>query len=149
MQGQALHSFRAQITEFVRNGLERSASVAPLAGFWLPESVIHEEQGREKREPVLQVCTYDMIEIRDEGLVTTTSGKAYSLNRSERGMLLLMGCAPTRTQYLEVHTAESFRRRAASVLEVRWTRVARIESEGELYLVGCKRLFGPCPYLQF
>jgi hypothetical protein len=62
-------------------------------------------------------------------------GKAIALNRSTEGMLLFMGRAPHAKPLIEVH--------------VRWIRPVQVESFGDLYLVGCRRMFGPCHYLSF
>ncbi len=71
------------------------------------------------------------------------------LNRSTEGMLLLMGRAPLAKQLIEVYTPRSRWSRTANVFEARWTRPVRVESHGNLYLVGCRRTFGPCHYLSF
>jgi len=62
---------------------------------------------------------------------------------------LLMSRIPDEGQCIELHSMPVLGRRAAYLLEVRWTKPVRIESEGELYLVGCQRTFGPCHYFQF
>jgi hypothetical protein len=36
-----------------------------------------------------------------------------------------------------------------TVFEIRWTKPVRVESLGNLYLVGCQLIFGSCHYLSF
>jgi len=57
--------------------------------------------------------------------------------------------APETGRYVEVHTGPTVGRRAAYLFEVRWSKPLPIESEGDLYLVGCQRTFGPLHYFQF
>jgi hypothetical protein len=64
-------------------------------------------------------------------------------------MLLFMALAPHANQLIEVHTLRSGWGRTANVFEVRWSRPVQVESFGNLCLVGCRRIFGPCHYLSF
>ncbi len=64
-------------------------------------------------------------------------------------MLLFMALAPHAKQLMEVHTARFRWGWAANLFEVRWTKPVPVESFGNLYMVGCRRIFGPCHYLSF
>lgn len=64
-------------------------------------------------------------------------------------MLLLIAMAPHAKQLIEVHTLRSGWGRTVNVFETRWTRAVQVKSFGNLYLVGCHRIFGPCHYLSF
>jgi hypothetical protein len=94
-------------------------------------------------------CSYEVVEAIDEELAFIKQGEAFALNRSVGGMLLIMGHALQVTQLIEVHTSHSRWGRAANVYEIRWDRPIEVESLGNLYLVGCRRIFGPCHYLSF
>jgi hypothetical protein len=61
-------------------------------------------------------------------------------------MLLLMGCSPNAKQILELHIPESPWRRSINLYEVQWTKPVSIESRGDLFLVGCRLVFGPSRY---
>jgi hypothetical protein len=95
------------------------------------------------------MCSYEVFEAIDEESVVIEQGEAFALNRSTEGMLLFMGQAPHAKQLIEVHTPRSGWGRTANVFEVRWTRPIQVESPGNLYLVGCRRIFAPCHYLLF
>jgi hypothetical protein len=95
------------------------------------------------------MCSYEVLEVIDEQSAVIEQGKAFALNRSTKGMLLFMALAPRAKQLIEVHTLRSGWGRTANVFEVRWTRPVQVESFGNLYLVGCQRIFGPCRYLLF
>lgn len=149
MPEQLLHSFRAQIAEFAMNDLQRPDGVPVRGREQLLDKAAEREYRREPREACFVPCSYSMVQVDGQGAVTMTSGQAISLNRSGEGLLLLLGLVPSGAQYLEILTMQTFGRRAVSIFEVRWTQAARIESEGDLCMVGCRRMFGPCQYVQF
>lgn len=95
------------------------------------------------------MCSYEVLKAIDEESVVIEQREAFPINRSTEGMLLLMGQARHAKQLIEVHTRRSGWGRTANVFEVRWTRPVQVESLGSLYLVGCRRIFGPCHYLSF
>jgi hypothetical protein len=86
--------------------------------------------------------SYQMLEAIDEG-------EAFALNRSTEGMLLFMGLGIHAKKLIEVHTPRSGWGRTVNVIEARWAKPVRVESHGNLYLVGCRRTFGPCHSLSF
>ena len=93
------------------------------------------------------MCSYEVLEAIDEESVVIGQGEAFALNRSTEGLLLLIALAPHAKQLIEVHTPRSGWGRTANVFETRWARPVQVESLGNLYLVGCRRIFGPCHYL--
>jgi hypothetical protein len=92
-------------------------------------------------------CSYEVLDAIDEESVVIEQGEAFALNRSAKGMLLFMGQAPHAKQLIEVNTPRFGWGWTANVFEVRWTRPVQMESLGNLYLIGCRRIFGPCHYL--
>jgi hypothetical protein len=111
-----------------------------------PEQVArrHEQRVSERR-----VCSYALCESIDEAGVVIQEGRAYSLNRSQHGILLLLGYPPNAKQILELHIAEAQWRRSVNLYEVQWTKPVSIESRGDLFLVGCRLVFGPSRYWAF
>ena len=71
------------------------------------------------------------------------------VNRSKQGILLLTAFPLHAKQLIEVDISRSGWRRTLSVFEPRWTKSRQVESRGDLYLVGCRRKFGPCDYGSF
>lgn len=112
-------------------------------------AIISPERRGETRKEYRCRCSYETLEAIDEQSVVIERGDAFALNRSTEGMLLFMDQAPHAKQVIEVHTPRSGWGWAANVFEVRWTRLVQVESLGNLYLVGCRRIFGPCHYLSF
>jgi hypothetical protein len=95
------------------------------------------------------LCSYEVHEAIEERSVVIEQGKVFAFNQSTEGILLLMRSAPHEKQLIEVHTPCSGLYRTMIVFDVRWSRLLQVESVGSLYLVGCRRTFGPCHYLSF
>lgn len=96
-----------------------------------------------------KVCVYGLCESTDEEHLNIEQGEAYCLNRSEHGMLVLMGRRPRFRQYIEFHVAETRWEHSLNLYEVQWTKVVPVESQGELFLVGCRLVFGAPRYWAF
>ena len=94
-------------------------------------------------------CTYEVQDVVDGAPVVVKRGAAMTLNRSDEGLLLVMKRAPRVNQMIEVHTRRAAWRRTASVYEARWTKPVHIASLGDVHLVGCRRVAGPCQYVSF
>ena len=115
----------------------------------IPAATVPPGRRCEARMDYRCMCSYEVLEVIDETSVVIEQGEAFALNRSTKGMLLFMGRALHAKQLIEVHTARSGWGRTVNVFESRWARPVRMESLGDLYLVGCRRIFGPCHYLSF
>ena len=139
-------SHSAAVTQWERNvgnnDVDRASAV-------MPAITILAWHRCEARMDYRSMCSYEVLEVIDEKSFVIEDGKAFALNRSTEGMLLIMALAPHAKQLIEVHTLRSGWGRTANVFEVRWTRPVQVESFGNLYLVGCRRIFGPCHYLSF
>ena len=103
----------------------------------------------EARVEYRSMCTYEVLEADEDQSVVIEQGEAFTLNRSKEGILLVMGNAPQNTQSIEVHTSRFGWGKTVNVFEVRWSKPVQVEALGYLYLVGCRRTFGPCHYLAF
>lgn len=104
---------------------------------------------REARVEEQNICTYELCESIDEESVVIQQGETYSLNRSLHGILLLMGYVPRKQQLLELHIPDSQWRRSMNLFEVKWTKPVYADSHGDLFLVGCRLMFGPSRYWAF
>jgi hypothetical protein len=103
------------------------------------------ERRGEARIDFRQSCSYEVLEAIEEESVVIRQGEAITFNRSREGMLLLMGLALYDKQLFEVQSLQSGLGWTVNVFETRWARPVPVESLGELYLVGCQRIFGPHP----
>ncbi|MBH0200714.1 MAG: hypothetical protein HP496_00025 [Nitrospira sp.] len=111
---------------------------------------------REARVKKSKVCAYSLCKSLDslcESLdgerVTIEEGEVYCINQSENGILVLMEGRPRKQQLLELHVAETRWEYSLSLYEVRWTKPVPVESHCELFLVGCRLVFGASRYWAF
>jgi len=104
---------------------------------------------REERVREQKVCAYSLCESLNGERVTIEQGEVYCINRSEHGILVLMGGRPRKQQLMELHVAETRWEYSLSLYEVQWTKLIPVESQGELFLVGCSLVFGASRYWAF
>jgi len=103
----------------------------------------------ETRRDYRNLCPFEVIEAIEGESVVIGQGEAFALNQSTGGMLLLIDLAPQTKQLIEVHTRRSGWGWTLNILEARWTKPVQVESLGNMYLVGCRRVFNSCNYLSF
>jgi hypothetical protein len=115
----------------------------------MPRKASSSQRRCEERKDYRHMCSYEIREAIGGESVVIGEGGAFVVNRSKEGILLLMALAPRAKQLIEVHISHSGWRKTLSIFEPRWTRTRQVESHGDLYLVGCRRKFGPCGYLSF
>lgn len=104
---------------------------------------------REERVSEQKVCAYSLCESLDGEQATIEQGEVYCINRSEHGILLLMGGRPRTRQLLELHVAETRWEYSLNLYEVQWTKIVPVELHGKLFLVGCRLVFGASRYRAF
>ena len=124
-------------------GVDQTSAMMP------PVMTIHPGRRCEERVEYRHMCSYEVLEAIEEKSVVIGQGEAFALNRSTKGLLLLIALVPHAKQLIEVHTTRSGWGRTVNVFEVRWARPVQVESLENLYLVGCQRIFGPLHYLSF
>jgi hypothetical protein len=100
------------------------------------------ERRREIRNPRITPCTYGLMRAVDRDGVILEEGHGTAVSDSPTGLRLLLGVAPTKGQLLEIQTGNSAIKNAVCLAEVCWTKPLRQESQGALYLVGCRVNFG-------
>lgn len=87
-----------------------------------------------------RMCSYDVLEVVNEELVVIEQGEAFALNSSAEGMLLFLGQPLQRKQLIRVHIVHPGWDQIGNVFESRWIKPVHMESLGNLYLVGCRRI---------
>ena len=116
----------------------------------LPPLTVGSLQRRcEERTDCRYMCSYEIRETIAGKSVVIGEGGTFVVNGSKEGILLLMALAPHAKQLIEVHISRSRWRRIVSIFEPRWTKPRQVEPHAGLYLVGCRRKFGPCEYSSF
>lgn len=148
----ATHTLEAMLSHYTAVTLQeqhvRKREVDQASGV-MPATTITPGRRCEARMEYRCMCSYEVLEAIDEESVVIEQGEALALNRSTEGVLLFMGRAPHAKQLIEVRTFRSGWGRTVNVFETRWAKLVQVESLGNLYLVGCRRIFGPCHYLSF
>ena len=96
-----------------------------------------------------KICAYSLCESSNGKQVTIEQGEVYCVNRSEHGILVLMGGRLRKRQLLELHVAETRWEYSMNLYEVQWTKIVPVESHGELFLAGCSLVFGAPRYWAF
>ncbi|MDF0651265.1 MAG: hypothetical protein P0121_07315 [Nitrospira sp.] len=122
---------------------------AAVAGVRKDAEASFPSRRREMRVGEQKVCSYSRCESFDGEQVTIEQGEGYCINRSEHGILVMIGERPQQRQLLELHVAETRWEYSMSLYEVQWTKMLPIESNGELFLVGCRLIFGASRYGPF
>lgn len=112
-------------------------------------TAISQQRRSEERVDYQYMCSYEIREVIGGESVVIGDGGAFVVNRSKQGILLLIAFPPRAKQLIEVRISRFGWRRTLSIFEPRWTKPRQVESHGDLYLVGCRRKFGPCNYLSF
>jgi hypothetical protein len=102
----------------------------------------------EARMEYRRMCSYEVLAAIEGESVVIGHGEAFAFNQSTEGMLLLIALAPHVKQLIEVRTSRSGWGRTVNIFETRWAKPLQVVS-GNLYLVGCRRIYGPCHYLSF
>lgn len=122
---------------------------AAVAGVHGEMETTYVSRRRETRVNEQKVCAYSMCESLAGEQVTIEQGDVYCINRSEHGILVLMGGRPRKQQLLELHVAETRGEYSHSLYEVQWMKTVPVEPHGELFLVGCRLVFGASRYRAF
>jgi len=97
------------------------------------------------RFAVRSPCNYEFLERQDRD-TPSIEGKAYSLNVSAEGLLLLLDRIPQDRQLVAIHNPALQRQQPAALFEVRWAAPLSGGTAQTRYLVGCHLTFGRFPY---
>ena len=139
---QILESIRTYGKSLLRKiGLPVAESSAQATA-WHGIQPLRVERRRETRNPRITPCTYGLMRSADRDGVILEEGHGTAVNDSPTGVRLLLGVAPNKGQLLEIQTGDSAIKNAVCLAEVCWTKPLRQESQGALYLVGCRVNFG-------
>lgn len=103
----------------------------------------------EERHILWHACYYEMIKGLGEDSIIVHRGRAFALNISSEGILVLMDQAPQVQQLLEIHTPSSKRKHILTLFEVCWSHQIQVGVQDCKYLAGCRLTFGPSAYQLF
>ena len=149
----ATHLIEEMLSHFVV-GTQREQNIennhdVDHASVMLPSTATSPQRRGEERVDYQHMCSYEIREAIGGESVVIGDGGSFVVNESKQGILLLMAFPPHAKQLIEVRISRSGWRKTVSIFEPRWTKPRQVESHGDLYLVGCRRKFGPCDFLSF
>jgi hypothetical protein len=111
-----------------------------------------EERRDSERVACKLVCFFELTTPAGADTVTLTTGSGHVINRSGRGMLLLLPEKVNKQQVVQIQVpSEITKEQDTKVVEVCWTRPIEVDDQAKMYLAGTRFLFevpAPSPSLQ-
>ena len=105
---------------------------------------VQQERRDSERVSCMRACPYELTKPADGSTMKLSEGYGYSINRSERGMLLLLPEKVDQRQVFEIQVlSEARKEQITKLVEVCWTRSIPVSARDNMYLVGTRFLFEP------
>ena len=100
------------------------------------------ERRDSKRAPCRLVCLFELTKIVENTTVKLIKGSGHTINKSVRGMLLLLPVPLNKRQVVEIQVPSKARKMPSTKLvEVCWTRPIPVSARIKMYLAGIRFLF--------
>jgi hypothetical protein len=100
------------------------------------------EQRDSKRAPCRLVCPFKLTKFVEKSTVKLTKGYAHVINKSVRGMLLLLPVPLNRRQVVEIQVPSEARKTPhTKLVEVCWARPIPVSDRVKMYLAGTRCFF--------
>ena len=100
------------------------------------------ERRASARVPCKLVCPFELTKLVDSITVTLTKGSGHAINRSVRGILLLLPEQVKKRQVVEIQVpSKAKKKQSTTLVEVCWTRPIPVSVRGKMYLAGSRLLF--------
>ena len=101
-----------------------------------------QERRDSKRAPCRLVCLFKLTKFVDKSTVKLTKGSGHAINKSVRGMLLLLPVPVNRGQVIEIQVPSGARKMPRTKLvEVCWARPIPVSTRVKMYLAGTRLFF--------
>ena len=101
-----------------------------------------QERRDSERIPCKVVCPFELTRLARADAVTLSEGYGHAINRSVRGMLLLLPENVNKRQVLEIQMpSEERKKQSTKLVEVCWTRLIPVSARVKMYLAGTHFLF--------
>jgi hypothetical protein len=101
-----------------------------------------QERRDSKRAPCRVVCPFKLTNFVDKGTVKLTKGSGHAINKSVRGMLLLLPVPLNKRQVVEIQVPSEARKTPSTKLvEVCWARPIPVSARIKMYLAGTRFFF--------
>ena len=103
---------------------------------------VAEERRDSKRAPCMLVCPFKLTKFVDKSTVKLTKGFGHVINKSVRGMLLLLPVPLNKRQVVEIQVPSEARKTLSTKLvEVCWARPIPVSTRVKMYLAGTRFFF--------
>jgi len=103
---------------------------------------VAEERRNSKRAPCRFVCPFKLTKFVDKSTVKLTKGFGHAINKSVRGMLLLLPVPLYKRQVVEIQVPSEARKTPSTKLvEVCWARPVPVSTRVKMYLAGTRFFF--------
>ena len=103
---------------------------------------VAEERRNSKRAPCRFVCPFKLTKFVDKSTVKLTKGFGHAINKSVRGMLLLLPVPLYKRQVVEIQVPSEARKTPSTKLvEVCWARPIPVSTRVKMYLAGTRFFF--------
>ena len=103
---------------------------------------VTEERRDSKRAPCRLVCPFTLTKFVDKSTVKLTKGFGHAINKSVRGMLLLLPVHLNKRQMVEIQVPSEARKTPSTKLvEVCWARLIPVSTQVKMYLAGTRLFF--------
>jgi len=103
---------------------------------------VAEERRDSKRAPCRLVCPFKLTKFVDKSTVKLTKGFGHAINKSVRGMLLLLPVPLNKRQVVEIQVpAEARKKPSTKLVEVCWARPIPVSTRVKMYLAGTRLFF--------
>ena len=100
------------------------------------------ERRDSERVPCRLVCPFELTKLVDKTTVKLIKGSGHAINKSVRGMLLLLPEPVNKRQVVEIQVPSKARKKQSTKLvEVCWTRPIPVSARVKMYLAGTRFLF--------
>src|SRR5262245_54215831 len=100
------------------------------------------ERRDSKRAPCRFVCPFKLTRFVDKSTLKLTKGFGHALNKSVRGMLLLLPVPLHRRQMVEIQVPSGVRKTpSVKLAEVCWARPIPVSDRVKMYLTGTRVFF--------
>ena len=121
------------------NGLVVSAYNNPWKEMDMPTQ---QERIDSERVPCKLVCPFELTKLVDSSTVKLIKGSGHAINRSVRGMLLLLPQEVNQRQVVEIQVpSKAKKKQSTKLVEVCWTRSIPVSARVMMYLAGTRFLF--------
>ena len=101
-----------------------------------------QERRESERVPCKLVCPFELTKLADSSTMKLTTGSGHVINRSVRGMLLLLPGPVNKRQVVEIQlSSKAKKKQSTKLVEVCWTRPIPVSARVKMYLAGTRFLF--------